>query len=132
MCAGSAQVTLVELRKSCYPGCNPSERQTKQNKEQPPSNQQPETTTPKRTPDQGNNLLRNSWGLAEKVSEGETGAMNSAKHSVYLVLQQTRKCLRHLVLVAGGITKRPAAGKGEEKCVLESLAKALDRHQCVA
>ena len=76
--------------------------------------------------------MRNSCGLAEIVSEGETGAMNSAKHSVYLVLQQTRKCLRHLVLVAGGITKQPTAGKGEEECVHESLAKALDRHYCVA
>ena len=25
MCAGSAQVTLVELRKSCYPGCRSSD-----------------------------------------------------------------------------------------------------------
>ena len=28
MCAGSAQVTFVESRESCYPGCNPTERQT--------------------------------------------------------------------------------------------------------
>ena len=35
MCAGSAQVTLVELRKSCYPGCNPTERQNKKTPKQP-------------------------------------------------------------------------------------------------
>ena len=95
-------------------------RETKQTNKKPPSNQQPTTTTPKRTPNQGNNLLRNSCGLAEMVSEGETGAMSSAKHSVNLVLQQTRKCLRHLVLVAGGTTKRPAAGKGEESVSMKA------------
>ena len=107
-----------------------SNREAKQ--ENPHATKKTETTTPKRTPNQGNNLLCNSCGHAEIVSEGETGAMNSAKHSVYLVLQQTRKCLGHLVLVAEGITKRHTAGKGEEECVHESIAKALDRHYCVA
>ena len=92
MCAGSAQVTLVELRESCCcPGCTPTKRQNKKTPTPQPENQK--TTTPKRTPNPGNNLLRNSCGLAEIESEGETGAMNSAMRSVYLVLQQTRKCL---------------------------------------
>ena len=42
MCAGSAQVTLVELRRSYYTGCNPNKR-TK-----PPTSNQQKHQTPKR------------------------------------------------------------------------------------
>ena len=78
MCAGSAHVTLIELRKSCYTGCIPTEEQNPKN----------HTPPPKKTPKQGNNLLRNSCGLAGIVKKGETGAMNSAVLSVYLVPQK--------------------------------------------
>ena len=83
MCAGSAQVTLIELRRSYYTGRTSKEEQNPKN-----------TTKPKQTPKGGSNLLRNSCGLGGIVRRGETGAMNSAKLSVYLVPQQTCKCLR--------------------------------------
>ena len=86
MCAGSAQVTLIELRGSCYTGYNPTE-------EQDPK--KPHTPHTKKTPKQGNNLLRNSCGLAGTVKKDETGAMNSAVLSVHLVPEKPRKCLRH-------------------------------------
>ena len=85
MCAGSAQVTLIELRESCYTGCNPTE-------EQDPKKPH---TTPQKNAQTRNNLLRNSCGLAGIVKKSETGAMNSAVLSVYLVPQKPRKCLRH-------------------------------------
>ena len=85
MCAGSAQVTLFELRRSYYPGCNPSERQrttkTKNTKQH---------TTHKHQ--RGSNLLRNSLGhvgRVKKVRQGEPGATNSARCSVVLVPQRS-------------------------------------------
>ena len=87
MCAGSAQVTLVELRRSYYTGCNPNRRNqkkpTKPNKTQKPQ-------------EEGSNLLRNSCGHGGRMRRGETGAMNSAKLSVHLVPQQLiSTCLAH-------------------------------------
>ena len=87
MCAGSAQVTLVELRRSYYTGCKPN-RRTKH-----PNTNQPKTKNTKNTKREGSNLLRNSCGRVSREREGETGALNSAKLSVLLVPQQTAQCL---------------------------------------
>ena len=89
MCAGSTQVTLVELSGSYYTGCKPAK-----------ANQHP--TTPKRkTKEGGSNLLRNSCGHGSRMRKGETGAMNSAPLSVHLVHQQADSDLLSLCLVLG-------------------------------
>ena len=81
MCAGSAQVTLVELRKSCYPGCNPSETKTNQ-KTPKTTHKKPETPGREQPATQLIEPCRQS-------EEGETGATNSARRSVVLVPQRS-------------------------------------------
>ena len=80
MCAGSAQVTLVKLRRSYYTGCKPNRRTKHPNTK---------TTQNQKHQKEGSNLLRNSCGRVRREREGETGALNSAKLSVLLVPQQT-------------------------------------------
>ena len=92
MCAGSAQVTFVELRGSYYTGCKPAE-----------ANKNPNAnTTPKhKTTEGGSNRLRNSCGYDSRMRTGETGAINSALLSVHLVHQQAASNLLRLCLSLG-------------------------------
>ena len=83
MCAGSAQVTLVKLRRSYYTGCKPN-RRTKH-----PNTKATQNQKHQKHQREGSNLLRNSGGRVCREREGETGALNSANLSVLLVPQQT-------------------------------------------
>ena len=88
MCAGSAQVTLVELRKSCYPGCNPTETTTNQRQKKTQNNTHTHTHTQPGTPEREQPATQ----LIEpcrQSEEGETGATNSARRSVVLVPQRS-------------------------------------------
>ena len=132
MCAGSAQVTLVELRGSYYTGCKPAK-----------ANQHPNTkTTPKRkTKEGGSNLLRNSCGHGSRMRKGETGAMNSAPLSVHLVHQQADSDLLSLCLVLGTFNRfrryrnyleqrqeaslHPLVGGEDKLCTCNALAMHL-------
>ena len=87
MCAGSAQVTLVELRRSDNAVANQTEEQSAQT----PTNPKPKTPKHQR---ERSNLLRNSCGRVSRKREGETGALNSARLSVLLVPQQTVRAMR--------------------------------------
>ena len=92
MCAGSAQVTFVEFRRSYYTGRNPegetTTKQPKQHQARTPNTKatQNQTTKP---PKEGSDLLRNSCGHVSLKRRGETGALNSAKLSVLLAPQQS-------------------------------------------
>ena len=125
MCAGSAQVTLIELRRSCYTGCIPTARK------RPPNSK---TTTAQKDTKKGSNLLRNSRGLAGIVKRGETGATNSAMRSVYLVPQQTRlhmsNPVSNLIQAAGDTPTSPSFGWKRGQVLLQCSARALGRLQC--
>ena len=77
---------LVELRRSCCTGCILTARR------EPPNRQQTNRTKQQNQPPKGDkgrsNLLCNSHGHVGMVKSGETGAVNSARRSVDLVLQQ--------------------------------------------
>ena len=65
MCAGSAQVTLVELRRSYYTGCEPNRR----NKH--PNTHQTKNQNQQKHQRKGSNLSRNSRGHVSREREGE-------------------------------------------------------------
>ena len=79
MCAGSAQVTLVELRGSYCTGCN-HRNETKQTpKTTQKTHKQPKPNHKTTAGRKDRNLLCNLGGdRSQRAQKGETGAMNSA------------------------------------------------------
>ena len=110
MCAGFAQVTLVELRTSYEQGC-------KSNKNRNQRTQTKQPTNPNKTKQK---TARATFKVTHKALKGmgETGAMNSALRSEVLVHQRMQKgcmdrCTRSVesgnVHKATGITVPPKA-----------------------
>ena len=108
MCAGSAH--LVRVKKELLHRLHtnrekrapkPATKQTKQNNK----------TNPPKGHKEGSNLLRNSHGHVGKVKSGETGAVNSVRRSVDLVLQQPHvpvsTSMHDLVLAEGDFRDLP-------------------------
>ena len=75
MCAGSAQVTLVELRERCSTGCNPENDETETTQPNK-TNKQP---TKQRRPTHEKATCCVTYEAMEAIrAKGETGALNSA------------------------------------------------------